>query len=67
MPGDPGGVFVFQWPALDQVEHPVGMVLGDVVEVIGHRLAHIRAGVGLEIVENGGGECRVGLDSFQAK
>ncbi|MNR33782.1 hypothetical protein D3C85_1514850 [compost metagenome] len=43
------------------------MVLGDVVEMVGHRLAHIQAGIGLEIVENGGGECRVGLDSLQAK
>ncbi|MOA24279.1 hypothetical protein D3C78_1449520 [compost metagenome] len=43
------------------------MILGDVVEVIGHGFAHVQAGVGLEVVEDFRGECRVGLDGFQAE
>ncbi|MNE61164.1 hypothetical protein D3C80_1563570 [compost metagenome] len=67
MPGDPRGVRVVQRPALDQLQHPLGMVLGDVVEVVGHRFAYVEAAVGLEVVEDRRRQARVGLHPFQAK
>ena len=63
--GDPCAVPVVQRPAFDQVQHPVGVILGDVVEVVGHGFAHVQAGVGLEVVEDVRGECRIGLDGLQ--
>ncbi|MNO86940.1 hypothetical protein D3C76_783550 [compost metagenome] len=63
--GDPCGVPVVQRPAFDQVQHPVGMILGDVVEVVGHGFAYVQARVGLEVVEDVRGQCRIGLDGLQ--
>jgi hypothetical protein len=59
MPRDPRGVRIFQRPAFEALEHPRGVQLGDVVEVVGHRLAHIKAIVGLERIEDGRGQLRV--------
>ena len=67
MAGDPGGVRVIQVPAFDQAEYPIRVVLGDVIEVVGHGFAYVEAAVGLEVVEDRRTQLGVGLHRGQAK
>lgn len=52
--GDPGGVWAFtQGPGVEEIEHPSGVVFGDVVEVVGDGFSDVKTRVSAEVLEDG--------------
>lgn len=52
MTGDPAEVVAFQIPRLQLFDDPLRMVLGNIVQVVGHRAANEQRGVVLQGFQN---------------
>ena len=64
---DPGGVGVVAVPRVEDGKGFVRVIFGDVVEVIRDGLAHIEAGIGAQVFEDGQGGRGIGDEFDEAE
>ena len=67
VPHDPGRTGIGAVPRLDAVEHPIGMILGDVVEMVRDGFPHVERGIGLQRFEDRRGQLGVFNDGFEPR